>query len=161
VLLKCFGYRQRQSWLGYRAVKRLGELVRPDWTLLEIGSGMSSLFFARRCRRLVEVESDAAWYEQMQRLFARERVTKVDYRLRGPADYKRIDDYPDQSFDLAIIDGLVLDQAACAAIRGGGLEARGGVDHQHPVPRVPEEHRDLPCREVGPPSRLAARGWAH
>jgi hypothetical protein len=116
-LLKCFGYRQRQPWLGYRAVKRLGELARPDWTVLEFGSGMSSLFFASRCRHLVSIESDPTWYEQMKRLFARERITNVDYRLRGPADYTRIDDYPDQCFDLVIIDGLVRDQAARAAAR--------------------------------------------
>jgi predicted O-methyltransferase YrrM len=117
LLLKCFGYRQRRPWLGYRAVKHLGQLIQPDWRVLEFGSGMSSLFLARRCEFLVSVESDPSWHDRMRGEFARAGVANVDYRLSGPADYARVDDYPDRSFDLVIIDGLVRDQAARVATR--------------------------------------------
>ncbi|HWZ92235.1 MAG TPA: hypothetical protein VNW92_25400, partial [Polyangiaceae bacterium] len=46
LLLKLFGYRQHVPWLGFRVVRRLQTLIRPDFRILEFGSGMSSLFFA-------------------------------------------------------------------------------------------------------------------
>ena len=51
LLLKLFGYCQRVPWLrlGYRGVGRLRSLIRPDWTILELGSGMSSVLFAQLC----------------------------------------------------------------------------------------------------------------
>jgi hypothetical protein len=115
-LLKMFGYRQKRPWLGYRAVKRLDAIIKPDWSILEFGSGMSSLFLAPRCRRLVSVESNPAWYEQMRRLFAEQGLTNVDYRLRSTDEYTAHADLPGRSFDLVVVDGLVRDQCAVMAL---------------------------------------------
>ncbi len=106
-LLKVFRYRQRVPWLGYRAVRHLDKLIRPDWRVLEFGSGMSSLFFLQRCDRLTTIESDPAWHAQMGRLFPRSRAANVDYRLRDADTYTDHPDLPDHSFDLVVVDGLV------------------------------------------------------
>jgi predicted O-methyltransferase YrrM len=122
-LFKLFGYRQKRPWLGYRAVNRLDEIIKPDWSILEFGSGMSSLFFARRCRRLVTVESDSEWYERMQGFFAEQGFGNVDYRLRGADDYTAHADLPERSFDLVVVDGLVRDRCALTAlekVKSGG-----------------------------------------
>lgn len=115
-LLKVFGFRQRRPWLSYRAVKHLNGLVQPDWSVLEFGSGMSSLFFARRCRHLVSVESDPTWHEMMLKLLASRGLNNVDYRLRSEDIYTDLPDLPDQSFDLVVIDGLVRDRCARVAL---------------------------------------------
>jgi predicted O-methyltransferase YrrM len=115
-LLKLFGYRQRRPWLGYRAVCYLDRLIQRDWDILEFGSGMSSLFFAQRCRHLVSVESDPDWFAQMQKEFERRSVRNVDYRFRAAADYVKHPDLPAGTFDLVIVDGLVRDQAAVVAV---------------------------------------------
>jgi len=115
-LLKLFGYRQRRPWLGYRAVRYLDGLIQRDWNILEFGSGMSSLFFAQRCRHLVSVESDPEWFAQMQKEFERRAVRNVDYRIRTEADYVIHPDLPAGTFDLVIVDGLVRDQAAVVAV---------------------------------------------
>ena len=117
VLLKVFGYHQRVPWLGYRAVRHLDALIRPDWRVLEFGSGMSTLFFAQRCDRLISVESDPAWYAQMGRLFARSSVANVDYRLREADAYADHPDLPDHSFDLVVVDGLARDRVSAVALR--------------------------------------------
>lgn len=117
VLLKLFGYRQHVPWLGYRAVARLRGLIRPEWRVLEFGSGMSSLFFAKRCGHLVSIESDPAWHEQMNRLFAAAGHANVDYRLRELQTYTALQDLPDQSFDFVMVDGVVRDQAARVAVQ--------------------------------------------
>jgi len=116
-LLKLFGYRQKRPWLGYRAVKRLDEIIKPDSRILEFGSGMSSLFFARRCRQLVTVESDPAWYEQMRRLISEQGFGNVDCRLRGVDDYTTHADLTERSFDLVVVDGLVRDRCALTALQ--------------------------------------------
>src|SRR4030095_8184373 len=94
ILLKGVGYHQRAPWLGYRVVRRLSKLVHPHWDVLEFGSGMSSLFLASRCSRLVSVESAPAWFDRMRRLFASRAIANVDYRLRRAEEYTRLEDLP-------------------------------------------------------------------
>jgi hypothetical protein len=118
ILLKGLGHRQPVPWLGYRAVRRLRSIVQPDSLVLEFGSGMSSLFFARRCARLVSIESNAAWYDAMNKRFASERLTNIDYRLRDSGeDYVSLEDLPDRSFDLVVNDGIARDQVSKVALR--------------------------------------------
>ena len=122
-LLKVFSYRQKRPWLGYRAVERLDEIIKPDWRILEFGSGMSSLFLSRRCGHLVSVESDSVWFEQMRRLFAEHGFKNVDYRFRGPDDYTAHADLPERSFDLVVVDGIIRDQCMLTAldkVKSGG-----------------------------------------
>ena len=66
VALKVFGQWTNSPWLSYRGVRESDRLVRPDWRVLEFGSGMSSRFFATRCAQLVSIESDPDWYERMR-----------------------------------------------------------------------------------------------
>ena len=117
VTLKLFGHWQPVPWLGYRAIKHLDSLIRPDWSILEFGSGMSSLFFAQRCSRLVSIESDPAWFDRMRALLASKDITNVDYRFRSEADYTSLDDLADHSFDLVIVDGIARDREAIAAVQ--------------------------------------------
>lgn len=116
VLLKVFGYRQQVPWLGYRAARMLDELIRSDWHVLESGSGMSSLFFAGRCGRLVSIESDADWFQRMRAVFTSRAITNVDYRLLSGEEYACLNGVPDQSFDLVVVDGLMRDRVSMAAL---------------------------------------------
>ena len=122
-LLKVLSYRQKRPWLGYRAVERLDEMIKPDWRILEFGSGMSSLFLSRRCGHLVSVESDLVWYEEMRRLFAEHGTNNVDYRFRGLDDYTAHADLPVRSFDLVVVDGIIRDRCMLTAlekVKSGG-----------------------------------------
>jgi predicted O-methyltransferase YrrM len=66
---------------------------------------MSSEFFAMRCRKLVSIESDPAWYAQMQRIFQERGIANVDYRLHTKDEYTNVEGYPDGSFDFVLVDG--------------------------------------------------------
>src|SRR5882724_4113711 len=70
LLLKTFGYRQQTPWLGYRVVRRLRAVLQPEWKALEFGSGMSSLFLARKCATIVSIESDREWHGRVKALLA-------------------------------------------------------------------------------------------
>jgi predicted O-methyltransferase YrrM len=117
ILQKLFNYRPEVPWLGYRAIRRLQGLIQKDWKVLEFGSGMSSLWFARRCALLVSKEHDEAWYRTLSRRFAELGITNIDYRFSGPEDYPALDNYPDQFFDFVLVDGIRRDEAAATAVR--------------------------------------------
>jgi hypothetical protein len=117
VALKVFGYWTKAPWLSYRGVREIDRLVRPDWRVLEFGSGMSSRFFAARCAELVSIESDEDWYERMRPILEAADGCRVDYRLRSEAEYAALDDVPDDTFDFALVDGLQYDRTAATAVR--------------------------------------------
>lgn len=54
---------QAVPWMHPAAVAYLESLVQPDWTVLEQGSGGSTLWFAKRVKHVVSVEDNPVWYE--------------------------------------------------------------------------------------------------
>ena len=53
-------------WLTYPAIDFLAGLSRPTWSVFEYGAGSSTLWWEKRVARLVSVEHDAAWAEQVR-----------------------------------------------------------------------------------------------
>jgi hypothetical protein len=115
-------------WMTYAAIDWLQTNLRRDMTLFEWGSGGSTAFFASRVKRVITVEHDCSWYEQVVdtlhgRGFKNTSVTlaeptvaassspsysSTDDKYQGYTfeNYVRsIDQYPDLYFDIVIIDG--------------------------------------------------------
>ena len=109
--------------LGFRAIKHLDRLIKPDWKILEFGSGMSTVWLARRCESLVSIEVDANWGQIVTSRLARRSLTDVDYRLCNYSDAHVLADYGDSYFDLVVVDGVRRDRAMMTAlqkVRPGG-----------------------------------------
>ena len=53
-------------WYTYPAIEYLASLDLSGMKVLEYGSGNSSLWWAERCKELVSVENDRAWYENIK-----------------------------------------------------------------------------------------------
>jgi predicted O-methyltransferase YrrM len=122
VALKFFGHRPGVPWISYRARKVIDQMIRPDWRMVEFGSGMSTLWFANRCGFIHSIESDPAWYETVSKQLA--GLSNVKYEKRTIESYSNLDAHPDQSLDFSLIDGVV--RSACAKsvvpkIKPGGL----------------------------------------
>ena len=133
-LLRVFGYRLPVPWLGYRAVKYLRQIIQPEWRIIEYGSGMSSLFFAKHGKDLVSIESDRQWFDHMRTLFSKKSITNIDYRFRDVCRYTSHSDLIENSFDLCIVDGLVRDESAKQAlklVRPGGYIFMDNSDVQN------------------------------
>jgi hypothetical protein len=123
-----------KPWLTPGAVGFCDAALRPDMAGVEFGSGRSTAWFAARLARLTSVEHHPGWYARVRADLDRAGVRNVDYRLvppdppGGPADRPRyaavLDEFPDDSLDLVIVDGHYRD--ACIALappklRPGGL----------------------------------------
>jgi hypothetical protein len=110
-LRKFFGLRPETPWISYRARKKIGRLIQPDGTVLEFGSGMSTLWLARRCKTLYSVEHDALWFQTVQSKLAAKNIANAHCFLREMENYADLSAFPDESFDFVLVDGA--QRAAC------------------------------------------------
>ena len=122
VARKLFDVRPVRPWISYRAVKFLDQKITPAWRVIEFGSGMSTLWFARRCGFLHSIEVDDHWFQLLSRRLEREK--HVRYDLRPLETYCDVSDHADASVDLAFVDGEWRSRCVenvVSKIRPGGL----------------------------------------
>jgi len=92
-------------WLTLGAVQALELIVRPEHAVLELGSGGSTVFFARRAARVRSLETDPVWAGYMDtvlRLSEASNVRLTCASLRATAADLAAE--PDGSYDLVLID---------------------------------------------------------
>jgi predicted O-methyltransferase YrrM len=106
-------------WLSPASINFLSDLIRPEWKVLEHGSGGSTLWFAGLVAHVTSVESDPRWHEEI----ARRELINVRSILLKSHDKLPVLKGP---FDLMLIDGEPLDdrilflKAAIRLVRPGG-----------------------------------------
>jgi hypothetical protein len=127
--------KDKSPWMCFSAVRFLKEITRKDMRVFEYGSGGSTLFWISRVLELVSVEHDTSWYSIMKKQLDEQPVQNLRYILAEPADdagfggkrfenpddylssdpvykgknfeqyVKSIDSYPDNYFDIVVVDG--------------------------------------------------------
>ena len=117
VLRKAVGYRPRKPWISYRAIKHLDQLISPQWNVLEYGSGMSTVWLARRCNHVVSIEGDEFWFRTVANMLESRKILNVDLHYREAGCYHVIDGIPDHSFDFALVDGWNRDKCLSTALQ--------------------------------------------
>ncbi len=96
-----------EPWITQRAVTLLDALLRPHYRGFEWGSGNGSAWVAERCASMVTIEHHAEWYAKVSEQMRSAGMGNVDYRLVSEDSYLDIiSEFPDEHFDLVIIDGL-------------------------------------------------------
>jgi predicted O-methyltransferase YrrM len=116
--------RPERPWISYRAADEINSRVRSAWRVAEFGSGMSTIWFARRVGFLLSIEADPRWYELVSARLNRQRLTNVKYELRSLERYADLSDFPDKYFDFVLVDGEERSRcirSAVPKIRDGGL----------------------------------------
>lgn len=90
-------------WLALGAILALERILQPTWRVLELGSGGSTVFLARRCASVQSFETDATWGHRVQRA-----VTGLTATVTHCATVEDIgaelDRIPRASMDLVVID---------------------------------------------------------
>ena len=99
--LAAFGERPAIPWFTYPAVRKIESLLRPNWSVMEFGSGLSTRWFAQRVASVHSIESDVGWYQMVKPTLP----PNVFYELRQDAGYSDLSSYQDGHFDFAVVDG--------------------------------------------------------
>jgi hypothetical protein len=116
---------QPLPWYTYPAIEFLNQLDFSTTSVFEYGSGMSTLFWAARARRVVSVEDDEHWF----RTVAARAPSNVQLLLETDLSrFPQVILQTDEHFDIIIVDGpargrtrLKCCHAALQALKPGGL----------------------------------------
>lgn len=118
----------KSPWMAYGAINWLETYLKTEMQIFEWGSGGSTLFFASRVQSVVSVEHDPLWHATVAEQLLNHKIDNVSSVLCPPertdplpeiytsTDEKysglsflryaeAIDPYPDDSFDLVVVDG--------------------------------------------------------
>ncbi|WP_421900083.1 glycosyltransferase family protein [Maridesulfovibrio sp.] len=99
-------------WLSYPAVNLLEERAPYGCKVFEYGCGSSTLWWAKRAKRVVVVEHNEQWFNTMKSQFP-DHVRPVLQRLEPGGDYsKTVAMIKNIKFDIIVIDGR--DRVNCA-----------------------------------------------
>jgi hypothetical protein len=64
------GKAMNSPWMAPAAVRRLDQLLRPEDVVLELGSGSSTAWYARRVRRVVSLEPNPTWAARVRAMLS-------------------------------------------------------------------------------------------
>ena len=107
-LTKCNFDIRPVPWITEQAIIFLESLIgkKSDLRVLEFGCGASTCWLSRRTRNLVSVEHSPEWYEFIKSKIEKDdSCYKVNLIRKDQPYYDVCDDFPDEYFDLIIVDG--------------------------------------------------------
>jgi predicted O-methyltransferase YrrM len=96
-----------RPWIVPAAIGWLRRRIRSDWSVLELGAGRSTVWFAPRAGRVLSFEDNEFWVGQTRDRLRELGRDNVDLRqLPVEAFAAEVDGLPDASFDLVVVDFL-------------------------------------------------------
>jgi hypothetical protein len=106
--------REPVPWMTYPAIEYLSQLDLSDCFVFEYGSGNGSLFWSSRARRVVSVEDNPTWVEELR---PNCRSNQSIIFAAEPDEYAEAITRVDQPPDLIIIDGKHRYQCARSVVQ--------------------------------------------
>ena len=94
-------------WLVPDSVFLLAKIINGTENVLDCGMGASTLFFSRRCARVVGLESDLEWMSKVKAIATERGLIDKIYPILVNKESEAIaafDALPDRSFDLISMD---------------------------------------------------------
>ena len=120
-----FGYRPERPWISYSAAAEIEAYLDEKSVVLEYGSGMSTVWLAKRCARLYSVEDNETWHRLIDDRLSRYSLKNVTLEYSPDEDvYCNFPADDSLRFDLLFIDGLYREKCLKNALRllkPGGL----------------------------------------
>ncbi len=111
-------------WFTYPAIDFIRQLDVRELTVFEYGSGFSTLFWARRARKIVSVESDGTWFQEIgsrappnaELILAPDDAESYVTKIAGRG-----------TFDIIVIDGTGESRLPCCQIAPKYLNPKGFI----------------------------------
>jgi hypothetical protein len=91
-------------WYSYPAIEFLEDKLNKNLSVFEYGAGQSTLWYSQKVGQVISVESDQSYFHTIHNNLP----NNVQIFLQtDPTKYaEKILDFPDESFDVIIIDGI-------------------------------------------------------
>lgn len=87
----------------------------PNATILEFGSGGSTIWFAERCSKIISVETNQEWFDY---IVSKVDASVVDMVMAQEGDHEFLKEFcdaiPNESMDVVFVDGK--DREVCARL---------------------------------------------
>jgi len=130
-------------WMNLEVIDKLSSYLNKDMKLFEWGSGGSTFFYANLVKEVISIEYDKGYYELVKSQLEDHGKDNVELKLVMPQEDGKmrsfcslhlgsyfdnyvecIDEYPDKSFDVIIVDGRQRNQCfkrALQKVKEGGI----------------------------------------
>jgi hypothetical protein len=125
-------------WITYPAIEYLNQLDLRSKTVLEYGSGNSSLYFSRRVKSILSIEHNLEWYSKLKiDLAENQSLIHASEELYAEAPLQQ-----NKKFDIIIIDGIKREE--CVAVCFKIIEEGGMIllDNSERYPNLCEKIRN-------------------
>ena len=101
------GRTPERPWIVPAAIGWLRRRISSDWSVLELGSGRSTVWFARRAGRVISFEDNEFWAGQTRGRLRELGLGNVELRQLPVEGFAAaVEDLPDEAFDLVVMDFL-------------------------------------------------------
>ncbi|WP_276345769.1 FkbM family methyltransferase [Daejeonella sp. JGW-45] len=91
-------------WVTYSFIDFIAERIKKEHTVFEFGSGNSTLYYAKRAKKVVSVEHDKDWFNKISS-GKPANSDMVFCELQTNGDYSKMPASMGQKFDIIIVDG--------------------------------------------------------
>jgi len=109
-----------EPWIVPEALDFVKSVIQPTWSVFEWGSGGSSVFWSKQCKRSIAIEHNPEWITRTTEMMLKHdcpdnwllRYVKghgIDHNTAFRNYANVILEYPNESFDLISVDG----EASC------------------------------------------------
>ncbi len=94
-------------WLTYSFVYFIQERLKPEMSILEFGSGNSTLYWSKRVNTVESIEHDPAWYEKVKSMNLPKNANVSLKKVAKGGDYTKFSKIPDTpKFSIILVDGV-------------------------------------------------------
>ncbi len=97
-------------WMTYPFIDFIPSKLNRNTTIFEFGCGSSTLFFAKKVKKIIALESNPRWFDIMSRKLFEFEIKNVELILMPDAlensDYENFAKNSSQKFDFIFIDSL-------------------------------------------------------
>lgn len=90
-------------WYTYPTIEYINNLDFSNKSILEFGSGSSSIFWAKKCLEIISIEHNKEWYEKVKQNLS---INQKIFFTENNSNYENLVKKFDKKFDVIVIDGI-------------------------------------------------------